>query len=104
SIFAAARARDFVLVNSGVWFWPAPCPVARRFDPAGRYARLAGRSAVSLARKRMIEPPYLLFLGDAPDALAAKVAQGIRDWRPDLAIGQFRLEGCKADLGLPDMT
>ena len=52
----------------------------------------------------MIEPPYLLFLGDAPDALAAKVAQGIRDWRPDMAIGQFRLEGCKADLGLPDMT
>jgi uncharacterized NAD-dependent epimerase/dehydratase family protein len=52
----------------------------------------------------MIEPPYLLFLGDAPDALAAKVAQGIRDWRPDLAIGQFRLAGCKADLGLPDMT
>jgi uncharacterized NAD-dependent epimerase/dehydratase family protein len=52
----------------------------------------------------MIEPPYLLFLGDAPDALAAKVAQGIRDWRPELAIGQFRLEGCEADLGLPDMT
>jgi hypothetical protein len=31
----------------------------------------------------MIETPYLLFLGDAPDALAAKVAQGIRDWRPE---------------------
>jgi uncharacterized NAD-dependent epimerase/dehydratase family protein len=52
----------------------------------------------------MIEPPYLLFLGDAPDALAAKVAQGIRDWRPERAVGQFRMEGCKADLGLPDMT
>ena len=25
----------------------------------------------------MIETPYLLFLGDAPDRLAAKVAQGI---------------------------
>ena len=51
----------------------------------------------------MIETPYLLFLGDAPDPLAAKVAQGIRDWRPDNAVGQLRLEGCKADLGLPDM-
>ena len=52
----------------------------------------------------MIKTPYLLFLGDAPDPLAAKVAQGIRDWRPDNAIGQFRMEGCKADMGLPDMT
>ncbi|MBF9036789.1 DUF1611 domain-containing protein [Rhodobacterales bacterium HKCCE2091] len=52
----------------------------------------------------MIETPYLLFLGDAPDQLAAKVARGIRDWRPDNCVGQFRLEGCKADVGLPDMT
>jgi uncharacterized NAD-dependent epimerase/dehydratase family protein len=52
----------------------------------------------------MIETPYLLFLGDAPDPLAAKVAQGIRDWRPEAAIGQLRLPGCKADMRLPDMT
>ncbi|KPQ06432.1 MAG: hypothetical protein HLUCCA12_10600 [Rhodobacteraceae bacterium HLUCCA12] len=52
----------------------------------------------------MIETPYLLFLGDAPDPLAAKVAQGIKDWRPEYALGQLRLEGCKADMGLPDMT
>ncbi|TCP44453.1 N-acetyltransferase DgcN [Rhodovulum marinum] len=52
----------------------------------------------------MIETPYLLFLGDAPDPLAAKVAQGIKDWRPENALGQFRMEGCKADLRLPDMT
>jgi len=52
----------------------------------------------------MIETPYLLFLGDAPDMLAAKVAIGIRDWRPDNAVGQFRLPGCGADLGLTDMT
>lgn len=52
----------------------------------------------------MIKTPYLLFLGDAPDQLAAKVAQGIKDWRPDNAVGQFRMEGCKADLGLTDMT
>ena len=52
----------------------------------------------------MIQTPYLLFLGDAPDQLAAKVAQGIKDWRPEYALGQLRLEGCKADMGLPDMT
>lgn len=52
----------------------------------------------------MIKTPYLLFLGDAPDQLAAKVAQGIRDWRPEFAIGQYRMEGCKADMRLPDMT
>ncbi|WP_299929623.1 N-acetyltransferase DgcN [uncultured Pelagimonas sp.] len=52
----------------------------------------------------MIETPYLLFLGDAPDMLAAKVAIGIRDWRPENALGQIRLPGCGADLGLTDMT
>ena len=51
-----------------------------------------------------IETPYLLFLGDAADPLAAKVAQGICDWRPESAIGQFRMPACNADLGLPDMT
>jgi uncharacterized NAD-dependent epimerase/dehydratase family protein len=35
--------------------------------------------------------------------LRRKVAQGIRDWRPDNAVGQFRMEGCKADVKLPDM-
>ena len=52
----------------------------------------------------MIETPYLLFLGDAPDNLAAKVAQGIKDWRPENSVGQLRLPGCGADVGLTDMT
>jgi len=52
----------------------------------------------------MIETPYLLFLGDAPDQLAVKVAQGVRDWRPENAVGQFRLPGCGADVGLDDMS
>lgn len=51
-----------------------------------------------------IERPYLMFLGDAPDALAAKMARGIVDWRPDWCAGQLRLDGCRADLGLPDLT
>ena len=52
----------------------------------------------------MIKTPYLLFLGDAPDQLAAKVAIGIKDWRPENAVAQFRMAGCGADLGIQDMT
>jgi len=52
----------------------------------------------------MIQTPYLLFLGDAPDQLAAKVAQGIKDWRPQNAVGQYQMPGCGADVGIADMT
>ncbi len=52
----------------------------------------------------MIRTPYLLFLGDAHDQLAAKVAQGIKDWRPENVVGQFRMDGCQADVGAPDLT
>ncbi len=51
-----------------------------------------------------IEPPYLLYLGEARDDLAAKSAQGLVDWRPEWCLGQVRLEGCKADLGIADMS
>lgn len=51
-----------------------------------------------------IKHPYLMFLGDAADQLAAKVANGVAKWRPEWCVGQFRLDGCNADLGLPDMT
>lgn len=51
-----------------------------------------------------LHPPYLLFLGDAADDLAAKTAAGVAQWRPDWCLGQLRLDGCRADLGLPDMT
>lgn len=51
-----------------------------------------------------LHPPYLLFLGDAPDDLAAKTAAGVAQWRPDWCLGQVRLAGCKTTLGLPDMT
>lgn len=48
--------------------------------------------------------PYLMFVGDAPDQLAAKVAIGVVHWRPEWCVGQLRLAGCKADLGIPDMS
>jgi uncharacterized NAD-dependent epimerase/dehydratase family protein len=51
-----------------------------------------------------LETPYLMFIGDAPDQLAAKVAIGVVHWRPEWCKGQLRLDGCKADLGIPDMT
>ncbi len=51
-----------------------------------------------------ISKPYLLFLGDAADQLAAKTAKGIKDWRPENCVGQYRLDGCNADVGLPDMS
>src|SRR4051812_27006797 len=47
-----------------------------------------------------LKTPYLLFLGDAHDQLAAKTAAGVAHWRPEWCVGQFRLPGCKADLGL----
>ncbi|MBF0375697.1 MAG: DUF1611 domain-containing protein, partial [Alphaproteobacteria bacterium] len=51
-----------------------------------------------------IEFPYLLFLGDARDQLAAKTADGVARWRRERCVGQLRLPGCQADVGLPDLT
>jgi len=50
-----------------------------------------------------MERPYLLFLGDVGDQLAAKTAHGVLQWRPGWCLGQLRLPGCAADLGIEDM-
>jgi len=50
-----------------------------------------------------IQKPYLLFLADAHDRLAAKVALGIRHWHPEYCVGQLRMAGCQVDCGLPDL-
>ncbi len=52
----------------------------------------------------MLKPPYVLFVGDARDQLAAKTAVGVHYWRPQMCIGQIRLDGCRASLELPVMT
>jgi len=57
-----------------------------------------------MSGKKTIEQPYLLFLGDAHDQLAAKTARGIVDWRPDWCLGQLRLEGCQASAGIADIS
>jgi uncharacterized NAD-dependent epimerase/dehydratase family protein len=49
-------------------------------------------------------PPYLLYLGNAPDDLAIKTARGLQYWRPDWCIGQYRGEHCKPTLGLRDLS
>jgi uncharacterized NAD-dependent epimerase/dehydratase family protein len=51
-----------------------------------------------------IRAPYLMFLGDVHDQLAAKTATGVVYWRKKDCIGQLRFEGCGADLGLPDIS
>lgn len=49
------------------------------------------------------DPPYLLYLGNAPDDLAAKTARGVAFWRPERCIGQLRGDACQTTIGLPDM-
>ncbi len=51
-----------------------------------------------------ISKPYLLFLGDVKDELAAKTAHGVLDWRPEWCLGQISLPGCKAHTTLPEMN
>ena len=51
-----------------------------------------------------MDQPYLLFLGDARDDLAAKSARGVLEWRPEVCLGELRLDGCRITLGLPEMT
>ncbi len=57
-----------------------------------------------MSARPQIDPPYLLFLGDARDDLAAKTARGVFVFRPEWCLGQIRLPGCNARLDLPEMT
>lgn len=56
------------------------------------------------ATRVQLKAPYLIFLGDEPEQTHAKTGIGIAHWRPELCIGQLRLPGCGADLGLPEMS
>jgi len=49
-----------------------------------------------------LKPPYLLYLGRETSPTYAKTASGLAYWRPELCMGQLRLEGGSLDLGLPD--
>ncbi|TQV87177.1 N-acetyltransferase DgcN [Aliikangiella coralliicola] len=51
-----------------------------------------------------IKAPYLLFIGDAKDPLSIKLAKGVVDWRPELAIGEYSLPGCEVTTSHPEMN
>lgn len=51
----------------------------------------------------LIPQPYLLFLGDVTDPLAAKTARGIHIWRPEQCVGEIKLPGCTVSLGLDEL-
>lgn len=48
-------------------------------------------------------PPFLLYLGNAPDELSGKTARGVAAFRPQWCVGQFRGPDCRISLGLPDL-
>ncbi len=48
--------------------------------------------------------PFVIFLGDVKSPLDAKTGFGLAHWRPELCVGQHRLESCQVDLGLPDLS
>lgn len=51
-----------------------------------------------------VQPPYLLFLGNATDLLGVKIANSIIDWRPELCVGELRLPECTITKGLEPLT
>jgi uncharacterized NAD-dependent epimerase/dehydratase family protein len=48
--------------------------------------------------------PYLLFLGDTTEPAYAKTAFGLRDWVPELCIGEWACEGATVTTGLPRLA
>lgn len=50
-----------------------------------------------------MKPPFVLFLGDVHDVLAAKSATGLLYWRPKDCVAQIRMPGCEVPIELPDV-
>lgn len=50
------------------------------------------------------DTPVAVFLGDVEDAIHAKTALGLVQWRVRDCVGQLRLPGCKVDAGVPDLS
>jgi uncharacterized NAD-dependent epimerase/dehydratase family protein len=48
--------------------------------------------------------PYLLFLGDTVEPGYAKTAFGLRDWAPELCVGEYALPTATVTAGLPRLT
>lgn len=56
-----------------------------------------------VAETLALPQPYLLFLGDTAEAGFAKTAFGLRDWAPELCVGEFALPGAKVSVGLANL-
>src|SRR5687768_14915709 len=61
-------------------------------------APLASAGALALPK------PYLLLLGDITEAGFAKTAFGLRDWAPDLCVGEYSLPEGTVTAGLPRLS
>ena len=51
-----------------------------------------------------LKAPYLLFLGDTQDPFATKLARGVVDWRPELALAENHLANGTITTGIPEMS
>lgn len=56
------------------------------------------------ANALVLPKPYLLFLGDVTESGFAKTAFGLRDWAPELCIGEFASPGGTVTTGLPKLS
>jgi len=61
------------------------------------------RSTEDMNNTRTMNPPFVIFLGDVQDPLAAKSATGLLYWRPEDCIAQVRLPDCGVPINLPDV-
>jgi uncharacterized NAD-dependent epimerase/dehydratase family protein len=61
-------------------------------------------NSTNLSIRLDLPQPYLLFLGDTVDPGFAKTAFGLRDWAPQLCIGELSCSPDAISLGLPKLT
>ena len=52
---------------------------------------------------KIMKPPFVLFLGDVQEFLAAKSATGLVYWRREDCIGQVRMPNCQVPIDLPEI-
>lgn len=72
-------------------------------DPGEASATVRAGNGGETARLALPRP-YLLFLGDTVEPGFAKTAYGLRDWAPDLCVGEFALPSATVSVGLPRLT
>jgi hypothetical protein len=67
-------------------------------------ARTTGTPGSVSTRVLDLPRPYLVFLGEASDRPFAKTAFGLRDWAPDLCLGELASPGANTSIGLGALT